>query len=125
IGLLIAFTYALAGIAVAVAFRRVLFASAADLLLLAVWPLLGAAFNVWVFAASVRTLSGTQLAIGLGALAVGLVPLGFAWLRGERSFFRPRPLHPNDTGTAGASAAEALPTTGPADGRRDGLLSDF
>ncbi|MFB6623722.1 APC family permease [Streptomyces sp. NPDC056374] len=125
IGLLIAFTYALAGIAVAVAFRRVLFASAADLLLLAVWPLLGVAFNVWVFAASVRTLSATPLAIGLGALAVGLIPLGVAWLRGERSFFRPRPLHPNDTGTADPSATEALPTTGPADGRRDGLLSDF
>ncbi|MFD3997746.1 APC family permease [Streptomyces sp. NPDC058548] len=125
IGLLIAFSYALAGIAVTVAFRRVLFASAGNLLLLAVWPLLGVAFNVWVFAASVRTLSGTQLAIGLGALAVGLIPLSVAWLRGERSFFRPRPLHPNETGTADASAADALPATGPADGRRDGLLSDF
>ncbi|MFE6715448.1 APC family permease [Streptomyces sp. NPDC057695] len=125
IGLLIAFSYALAGLAVVVAFRRVLFASAGNLLLLAAWPLLGAAFNVWILAASVRALPRAPLAIGLGALAAGLLPLGVARLRGERSFFRPRPLHPTGAHPADEGPGDALPATAPADGRRDGLLSDF
>ncbi|WP_328941453.1 APC family permease [Streptomyces sp. NBC_00250] len=125
IGLLIAFYYALAGITVTVAFRSVLFSSLGNLILLGLWPLAGVAFNVWVFAASVRTLSGTQLAIGLGALAVGLIPLGIARLQGGRAFFHPRPLNPQEAATAEAYAADDLPELRPADGRRDGLLSDF
>lgn len=125
IGLLIAFYYALAGIAVTVAFRSVLRASLGNLILLGLWPLLGAAFNIWVFAASLRTLTGAQLTIGLGALAVGLLPLGIASVQGGRSYFRPRPLKPKEAADGEAYAGDALPAVGPADSRRDGLLSDF
>ncbi|GAA2772472.1 APC family permease [Streptomyces showdoensis] len=125
IGLLIAFYYALAGLAVAVACRGVLLTSPGRFVLLGLWPLLGTAFNVWILEASVRTLTATQLAIGLGALATGLVPLGTAWFQGGRSYFRPRPLGPYGTGTAEDRLTEPLPAPGRADGRRDGLLSDF
>ncbi|MCX4984740.1 APC family permease [Streptomyces sp. NBC_00572] len=125
IGLLIAFYYALAGVTVTVAFRSVLFSSPGNLILLGLWPLAGVAFNVWVFVASVRTLSGTQLAIGLGALAVGLIPLGIARLQAGRAFFHLRPLNPQEAAAVEAYATDDLPELRPADGRRDGLLSDF
>ncbi|MFE4257322.1 APC family permease [Streptomyces sp. NPDC056883] len=125
IGLLIAFYYALAGISVAVAFRSVLFASIGNLVFLGLWPLAGTAFNVWVLAASIPKLTGTQLAIGLGALALGLVPLAFARVQGGRSYFRPRPLSPKNVEAADTHFADAQAATGPAGGRRDGLLSDF
>ncbi|MFH9726478.1 APC family permease [Streptomyces sp. NPDC017254] len=124
IGLLIAFYYTLAGITVAVAFRGVLLASLGNLIFLGLWPLTGVAFNIWVLVASARTLTGAQLAIGIGALAVGLIPLGIAWFRGGRSFLRPRPLNSKDVTTA-ESSFEDVPAAGTADGRREGLLSDF
>ncbi|MEV7277330.1 APC family permease [Streptomyces sp. NPDC093111] len=125
IGLLIAFYYALAGLTVAVACRRLLLDSPGRLVLLGLWPLLGAAFNLWILYGSVRTLTGTQLGIGLGALALGLVPLGAAWFQGGRSYFRPRPLVPYEQGAAEDRLTDALPVPGPADGRRGGVLSDF
>ncbi|WP_455357074.1 APC family permease [Streptomyces sp. SYSU K217416] len=125
IGLLIAFYYALAGISVTVAFRSVLFASIGNLVFLGLWPLAGTAFNVWVFTAAIPTLTNTQLAIGLGALALGLVPLTIARLQGGRSYFRPRPLSPTHVETADEHFANAPAADGPADRRRDGLLSDF
>ncbi|WSS03351.1 APC family permease [Streptomyces goshikiensis] len=125
IGLLIAFYYALAGIAVTVACRSVLSASVGNLVFLGLWPLAGAVFNVWVFVASIPTLSGRALAIGLGALALGLVPVTVARFQGGRSFFRPRPLNPQYADTAEDHFAGSPAGAGPAGGRRDGLLSDF
>ncbi|MFF3084176.1 APC family permease [Streptomyces nojiriensis] len=125
IGLLIAFYYALAGISVTVAFRSVLLASPANLVLLGLWPLAGAAFNIWVLAASIPTLTGAALAIGLGGLALGLVPPAVAGFAGGRSYFRPRPLGPQNLEAADTPLADAAAAAGPAGGRRDGLLSDF
>ncbi|MFB0627313.1 APC family permease [Streptomyces sp. AB3(2024)] len=125
IGLLIAFYYALAGIAVAVACRSVLFASIGNLVFLGLWPLIGTAFNIWVFAASIPKLTGTELAIGLGALGLGLVPVTVARLQGGRSFFRPRPLNPTYVDRGDEHFADAQPAVGAPGGRRDGLLSDF
>ncbi|MFG2886948.1 APC family permease [Streptomyces sp. NPDC048297] len=124
IGLLICFYYALAGLAVVVAFRSVVFRSLGNLLFLGLWPLAGAAFNIWLFAVSVPVLDATELSIGLGALALGLVPVTVARLRGGSSYFRPRPLNPKDADALDAHLAEAAPFV-PAAERRDGILSDF
>ncbi|MGW5776349.1 APC family permease [Streptomyces sp. NPDC003863] len=125
IGLLIAFYYALAGIAVTVAYRSVLFGSVGNLVFLGLWPLVGAAFNIWVFVTSVPTLNATQLAIGLGTLTLGLVPVTIARIQGGRSFFHPRPLDPKGADTLGTHFADTEPPEGSATGRRDGVLSDF
>ncbi|MFB6517052.1 APC family permease [Streptomyces sp. NPDC056401] len=125
IGLLIAFYYALAGIAVSVAYRGVLLASAGNLIFLCLWPLAGTAFNIWVFAASIPTLTGTELAIGIGLLALGLVPVTVARIRGGRSFFQPRPLNPVYEEATDVHLPVAASDAGPVGGRRDGLLSDF
>ncbi|MFI7011069.1 APC family permease [Streptomyces sp. NPDC050145] len=125
IGLLITFYYALAGIAVVVAYRRELFRSAGKLLLLGLWPLAGALFNVWIFAVSIPDMNTAQLAIGLGSLALGLIPVTVARIQGGRSYFRPRPLNPRDVQAAEEALEGAEPVTAAVGGRRDGVLTDF
>ncbi|MFJ6632413.1 APC family permease [Streptomyces sp. NPDC091376] len=127
IGLLIAFYYALAGISVVVVHRRMLFQSIGKLIFLGLWPLGGAAFMIWVFAASVPGLSGSELTIGLGTLALGLLPLLISWRSGASSYFRPSPLNPDhaeiaaggNQGTVAAQPVSAMTK------RRDGVLSDY
>ncbi len=125
IGLHIAFYYALAGLSVVVAYRKVLFRSAGNFVFIGLWPLGGAVFMAWIFARSIPELSGSALGIGLGALALGVVPMLLAWFRGS-SYFRPTPLDPEQ-----ADAMDdhyAGPGAGPAPAaaqRRDEVLTDF
>lgn len=98
LGLLIAFYYALTGYACPVLFRRRLTASAKDVVLLGVAPLLGAVSLTWVFGRSCVDLAqpgasgtvfgmGVPLAIGLGLLALGaLLMAAQAWR--SPAFFR-------------------------------------
>jgi amino acid transporter len=77
IGLQIAVYYGLAALAVTVAYRKQLFTSLSNALLIGFLPLLGAAFMAFTL---VENLSGDSLDattkwIGLGALALGLIPL--------------------------------------------------
>jgi amino acid transporter len=77
IGLQIAVYYGLAALAVTVAYRKQLFTSLSNALLIGFLPLLGAAFMAFTL---VENLSGSNLDaetkwIGLGALALGLIPL--------------------------------------------------
>ncbi|MEV4679791.1 APC family permease [Streptomyces kurssanovii] len=88
IGLQIAFYYGLAGIAAVVAYRRMLLVSVREFLLGGVWPLLGALFMLWIFFESLGELSGASVAIGLGGLASGLVPMVLYWRRGS-AYYRP------------------------------------
>ncbi|MFJ1863501.1 APC family permease [Streptomyces sp. NPDC088097] len=127
IGLHIAFYYALAGLSAVVAHRRVLFRSAGTFLFVGLWPLGGALFMAWIFAMSLPELSGSALAIGLGALALGVVPMAAARMRGE-AYFRPRPLDPEREPSGGES--QGGPGFAAAQGRgaargRTGVLSDF
>ncbi|MHC5909158.1 APC family permease [Streptomyces sp. S6] len=75
IGLQIALYYGLTGLAAVVAYRKVLLRSASVFLLGGVWPLCGALFMFWVFAQSLGGLSVTAVSIGLGGLALGLIPM--------------------------------------------------
>ncbi|TXS56071.1 APC family permease [Streptomyces sp. t39] len=89
IGLQIAFYYGLAGIAAVVAYRRTLLGSVREFVLGGVWPLTGALFMLWIFFESLGALSGASIAIGVGGLAAGLVPM-VVHRRGS-SYYRPAP----------------------------------
>ncbi|UYQ63363.1 APC family permease [Streptomyces peucetius] len=88
IGLQIAFYYGLAGIAAVVAYRRTLLRSVRDFVLGGAWPLAGALFMLWIFFESLGELSGASIAIGLGGLAAGVVPMVVHWRRGS-TYYRP------------------------------------
>ncbi|MFJ5642352.1 APC family permease [Streptomyces sp. NPDC093223] len=119
IGLQIAVYYGLAGLAVVVAYRKMLFRSAGNFLLGGVWPLFGAVFMFWIFVESLSELSAAAITIGVGGLAVGLIPMLWYWKQGSE-YYRPARLDatrtvrtdyvPADHVTAQAQAYEGLPT---------------
>ena len=104
LSLLIALYYALTGLACAVYFRRQLFASLRNLLVLGVGPLAGAAMLAWLLVLSVRDLAeaensytgqawlgvGPPLVIGVGVMAAGVV-LMLVWRRRDARFWQERP----------------------------------
>jgi amino acid transporter len=104
LSLLIALYYALTGLACAVYFRRQLFSSVRNLLLLGVGPLAGAAMLGWLLVLSVRDLAdaensytgqawlgvGPPLVIGVGVMATG-AGLMLWWRRRDATFWRERP----------------------------------
>jgi amino acid transporter len=77
IGLQIAVYYGLAALAVTVAFRKQLFSSLSNFLFIGFLPLLGAAFMTFTLVENLAgdSLSGTAKWIGIGALALGLIPM--------------------------------------------------
>jgi len=88
IGLQIAVYYGLAGFAVVFAYRRRLTRSLKDFVLAGLWPFIGGLFMFWVLFQSILSLPLTTLMIGLGAPAVGIIPLGIYWSRGRAYFNR-------------------------------------
>ncbi len=109
ISLQICVYYGLAGIAAVVAYRKLLLRSVRDFLLAGLWPLLGALFMFWMFYESLTGLSTVAVTIGVGGLAVGLVPMVWYWRRGS-SYYRPARLDasraPDDDGPYPGSDAE-------------------
>jgi amino acid transporter len=91
IGLQIAIYYGLAGLAVVLAYRKILFRSAGNLIFIGVWPLLGSAFMFWIFYEALGDLDTTSKVVGLGALAIGLVPMIWFWAKGS-AYYRTPPL---------------------------------
>jgi amino acid transporter len=100
IGLQVCVYYGLAGLTVVVAFRKVLFKSVKNLLLIGIWPFLGAAFMFWILYEFVKTNTSNAVVIwvGLGGLGIGLIPLVIYWAMGS-PYFKQRP-------TLGASVPE-------------------
>ncbi len=91
IGLQIAFYYALAGIAVVVAYRKILLKSVKNFIFIGLWPALGAIFMVVIFIVSIPNLAPIVNIIGIGALALGIVPIILFWKKGK-DYFQRRPL---------------------------------
>ncbi|MEV1084176.1 APC family permease [Streptomyces sp. NPDC050211] len=98
IGLQIAVYYGLAGLAVVVAYRKMLLKSPANFLLGGVWPLLGALFMFWIFIESLGELSTPAIVIGIGGLAVGLIPMLWYWRQGS-DYYHPAKLDASRTVT--------------------------
>lgn len=73
-----------------VAFRKHLLDSVFDFIFMGAFPLIGSAFMFWIFGESIPQESVTVIAIGLGAMALGLIPLGFYLYRGS-AYLRERP----------------------------------
>ncbi|MHC3467105.1 APC family permease [Streptomyces sp. 7R007] len=120
IGLQIAVYYGLAGLAAVVAYRKMLLKSPAGFLLGGLWPLLGSVFMFWIFVESLGDLSTAAISIGVGGLAVGLVPMLWYWRRGS-DYYRPARLDatrtveadyvvPDPYAAAGSRFHEGLPT---------------
>ncbi|GAA3393697.1 APC family permease [Streptomyces roseoviridis] len=122
IGLQIAFYYALAGIAAVVAYKGLLLSSVRDFVLGGVWPVLGSAFMMWAFVESLGELSTASLAIGLGGLAAGVVPMLVYWRKGS-AYYRPARL---DASRALAAAETFASPDSPRARRVDeSLATDF
>jgi amino acid transporter len=111
LGLQISIYYGLAALAVVFAYRRVLFRSVSNLIFIGLWPLLGAVFMFWVLIESLPTLDATTKVVGLGAMALGLIPLVWYWAKGV-GYYRTRPLETFDAleeaSPAPASATQAV-----------------
>ena len=104
LSLLIAFYYALTGIACAVYHRRRLTKSVSAFFLIGVGPLIGSALLIWLLGLSVRDLSdpgnsyteqawlgvGPPLVIGIGIFLVGLVVM-FVWRAKDARYWQERP----------------------------------
>jgi amino acid transporter len=91
IGLQIAVYYGLAGIAVVVAYRKMLLKSPGNFVFGGLWPFLGALFMFWIFFESLSDLSDASIAIGIGGIAVGLIPMLWYWKQGS-DYYRPAKL---------------------------------
>jgi amino acid transporter len=113
IGLQISVYYALAGLAVVVAYRKLILKSAANAIFIGLWPLAGAVFMAFLFVENCRTLPGAQLGIGLGALALGVLPMGWYWAKGS-AYYRRGP---------GLDASESEPSASAAPGEDGGPIA--
>ena len=93
IGIQIAFYYALAAIAVVVAYRKIVFKSVKNFIFIGLWPGIGGLFMVFVFCAAIPSLASTPIVIviGFGAIAIGVIPLLLFW-RKARGYYGRRPL---------------------------------
>ncbi len=91
IGLQIAIYYSLAGFSVVILYRRQIFRSAKNFVFMGLWPLAGAIFMAWIFTKVIPGLNGTTLVVGLGAMAIGLLPMVWYWVKGAPYFKMPAP----------------------------------
>jgi amino acid transporter len=123
ISLQISVYYGMAGLAVVVAYRKVLLTSWREFLLAGLWPLTGALFMFWMFFSSLSRLAPAAIGIGIGGLAAGLVPMFWYWRKGS-SYYRPAKLDAtraaDDDGAYADSAATSR--TAQAD---EALATDF
>lgn len=89
IGLQIAIYYSLAGFSVVILYRRQLTKSVANFVFMGLWPLTGAIFMAVMFFKSIPGLNSTTLYVGLGAMALSIIPIAFYWAKGREYFKTP------------------------------------
>jgi amino acid transporter len=95
IGLQICIYYGLAGLSVVILYRRQLFQSVGNFIFMGLWPLVGAVFMGYVLVNQINSLRSTNaeaLWIGLGSMALGLIPLFYYWQKGNPYFKMPSKL---------------------------------
>jgi amino acid transporter len=79
VGFQIAFYYALAGLACAWHFRKQALAGLGQFIFLLFWPLLGVGFCLFIAVYNVPTYNLTTNVLGIGGIAIGIVP--YLWSR--------------------------------------------
>jgi len=92
IGLQICIYYCLAGLAVVVLYRGQLLLSLSNFIFMGLWPFVGAVFMAYLFIKSIPALYSSnpaQVWIGLGAMALGLIPMFYYWSKHNPYFDRP------------------------------------
>ncbi len=89
IGLQIAIYYGLAGLSVVVAYRSLVLKSWKNAVFIGLWPLLGAVFMFWLLVQVVGSLNAVSVGVGLGTMAIGLIPLFIYWAKGSPYFRQP------------------------------------
>lgn len=89
IGLQICIYYSLAGLAVVVLYRRQIMKSVSNFIFMGLWPLIGALFMAWLFVKAIPGLNAPTLWVGLGAMALGLIPMTYYWVKGNPYFDMP------------------------------------
>src|ERR1700722_2643372 len=90
IGLQICIYYSLAGLAVVVLYRRQLLKSTSNFIFMGLWPLVGAVFMGYLFVEAIPQLNGETLWVGLGAMALGLIPMFYYWSQ-KNPYFKMAP----------------------------------
>jgi hypothetical protein len=73
-----------------VAFRKLLLQSISNFFLMGVFPFLGAGFMTFIFIKSIPGLSTVVLSIGLGGMALGIIPIIYYYAKGS-AFLHQRP----------------------------------
>ncbi|MDA8101656.1 MAG: APC family permease [Nitrospiraceae bacterium] len=89
IGLQIAIYYGLAGLSVVVLYRKHIWRSPSNFIFMGLWPLAGAIFMIVMFIKSIPGLNSTTLAVGLGAMALAVIPIAIYWSKGRAYFKMP------------------------------------
>jgi len=107
IGLQVVFYYALAAIAVMVYYRRVLFSGVKNFLLLFLWPLIAALFLIIVGVEDIPSLGIVTNSIGVGLIAVGIIPMLWARFVSRAPFFH----IPREAYLGGVQTATETPET--------------
>ena len=125
ISLQIAIYYALAGLAVVVAYRKLIFKSVSNAIFVGLWPLAGAVFMGFLFVEACMNLPAIEIEIGLGAIALGLVPMAYYWINGS-DYYRTGTVRLDATSSDQVDAlyGSSVLTTGTA-GSGDGLATDI
>lgn len=91
IGIQICFYYALAAISVIILYRKYIFKSVKNLVMIGIWPALSGIFLIAVLFKVIPTLTKLALWVGIGTVAIGLIPMAIFWAQGSSYFKKPTP----------------------------------
>jgi len=89
IGIQICFYYALAALSVIVLYRHQVLKSAKNFIFLGIWPLLSGIFLIAVLFKVIPTLTHLALWVGVGTVALGVIPMAIFWQQGSSYFDKP------------------------------------
>jgi amino acid transporter len=91
IGIQICFYYALAAFSVIILYRRYLRRDFKTFFLIGLWPALSGIFLIAVLIKVIPTLSQLALWVGVGTVALGIIPMAIFWSQGSSYFKKPTP----------------------------------
>ena len=91
IGIQICFYYALAALSVIVLYRKYIFKNIKYAILIGLWPALSGIFLIAVLLKVIPSLDKLSLWVGVGTVALGVIPMAIYWKQGSPYFQKPTP----------------------------------